>query len=240
MTIAQEPQVADIPVIDLGILKEKNVSAAAIDEIVDQVRSACANTGFFQIVNHGVSMELQQAVFEASKKVFQLPKEDKLALKRDPFGNRGYEVLEGQSLEGAYEGHKKMQAEYSGNDLKEGYYVGKERAPDDPMLQRRFNGVNKWPPGIPEFPLVMSKYYDIMYDLAVEIMGLIALYQYQRKALLIVRSLGFDKSYFIDSGFCVEGVAALRLLHYPPQKGGPPRIGAGAHTGLTASDKYQQ
>jgi isopenicillin N synthase-like dioxygenase len=238
MTIAQESQTADIPVIDLGILKDQNVSPAAIDRIVDQIRSACANTGFFQIINHGVSMELQQAVFEASKKVFQMPKEEKLALKRDPFGNRGYEVLEGQSLEGAYEGHKKMQAEYSGNDLKEGYYVGKERAPDDPMLQRRFNGVNKWPPGIPEFPPVMSKYYDIMYDLATEIMELIALYRYSQTYLLTFRSLGFEKSFFMDSGFCVDGVAALRLLHYPPQKGGPPRIGAGAHTGSIVSDHF--
>ena len=36
----------------------------------------------------------------------------------------------------------------------------------------------------------------------------------------------------MDSGYCEDGVAALRLLHYPPQKGGPPRIGAGAHTGI--------
>jgi len=235
MTVAQELQVTDIPVIDLGVLKDKNVSSAALEKIVAQVRSACANTGFFQIINHGVSPELQDAVFEASKKVFRMSKDQKLALKRDPFGNRGYEVLEGQSLEGAYEGHKKMQAEYSGNDLKEGYYVGKERAPDDPMLQRRFNGVNKWPPGIPEFPPVMSKYYDIMYDLAVEIMELIALYLSSHRYLLMLRSLGFEKSYFMTSGFCVEGVAALRLLHYPPQKGGPPRIGAGAHTGPVAA-----
>src|SRR5271154_2177948 len=235
MTVTEEPQIADIPVIDLGVLKVLNVSTSVIEEIVDQVRSACANTGFFQIINHGVSPELQDAVFEASKKVFRMSKEEKLALKRDPFGNRGYEVLEGQSLEGAYEGHKKMEAEYSGNDLKEGYYVGKERAPDDPMLQRRFNGVNKWPPGIPEFPPVMSKYYDIMYDLAVEIMELIALYLSSHRYLLMLRSLGFEKSYFMTSGFCVEGVAALRLLHYPPQKGGPPRIGAGAHTGPVAA-----
>jgi len=234
MTV-EEPQIANIPVIDLGVLKDPNVSSAAIEEIVDQVRSACANTGFFQIINHGVSPELQEAVFGASKKVFRMSKDQKLALKRDPFGNRGYEVLEGQSLEGAYEGHKKMQPEYSGNDFKEGYYVGKERAPDDPMLQRRFNGVNKWPPGIPEFPPVMSKYYDIMYDMAVEIMELIALYCSSHKYLLTLRSLGFPKSYFMDSGFCVEGVAALRLLHYPPQKGGPSRIGAGAHTGSIAS-----
>jgi len=38
----------------------------------------------------------------------------------------------------------------------------------------------------------------------------------------------------MDTGFCVNGVAALRLLHYPPQKGGQPRIGAGAHTDFGA------
>ena len=92
-------------------------------------------------------------------------REQKLGLKGDPFGNRDYKVLEEQSLEGAYEGHQKMQAEYSGNDLKEGYYVGKERALEDKLLQKRFNGLSKWPPGMPEFPLMTSKYYDTMYDL---------------------------------------------------------------------------
>ena len=103
------------------------------------------------------------------------------------------------------------------------------------MLLRRFNGANKWPPGILEFPRVMSKYYDIMYDMAVEIMELMALYRSSHRCLLMLRSLGFEKAYFMDSGFCVEGVAALCLLHYPPQKDCPPRIGAGAHTGSIAS-----
>jgi hypothetical protein len=59
--------------------------------------------------------------------MFQLPMSSKLNPKRDQFGNRGYEVLEGQSLEGAVEGYKKMESEYSGVDLKEGDYIGKER-----------------------------------------------------------------------------------------------------------------
>jgi isopenicillin N synthase-like dioxygenase len=176
MTISQDPQIANIPVIDIGVLRESNPSPSAIEEVVNQVRSACIHTGFFQIVNHGVSPSLQKSVFEASKNVFALPHQEKLALKRDPFGNRGYEILEGQSLDGAVEGlHKNIQSEYGGNDLKEGYYVGKERLPDDPMLQRRFNGLNKWPPGIPEFRPVMSEYYEIMYGLAVQMMELIAL-----------------------------------------------------------------
>lgn len=65
--------------------------------------------------------------------------------------------------------------EYSGNDLKEGYHVGKERSPDGPMLQWRFNGSNKWPPRISEFVPVMSRYYDTMYEVAFQIMEFIAL-----------------------------------------------------------------
>lgn len=234
MTISEEPQIANIPVVDISVLHGDTVSPVAIEKIVEQIRSACVNTGFFQIINHGISPDLQKEVFDVSKAMFQLPMSTKLGLKRDPFGNRGYEVLEGQSLEGAVEGHKKMQSEYSGVDLKEGYYIGKERQEGDPMLKRRFNGMNKWPAEIPEFEKVMPRYYDAIYKLATEIMELIALYTPSpEEGRLTDRSLGFGKSYFMDSGFCVESVAALRLLHYPPQRGGPPRIGAGAHTGTT-------
>ena len=143
---------------------------------LNKLRYACENIGFFQIINHGVSPELQRDMFNASKKVFELPLSEKLSLKRDPFGNRGYEVLEGQTLEGAVEGHKKVQSEYSGMDLKEGYYVGKERVPGDPEYKRRFSGPNKWPAAVPEFPKVMAQYYDTMYDLALKVMELVALY----------------------------------------------------------------
>jgi len=62
----------------------------------------------------------------------------------------------------------------------------------------------------------MSNYYDIMYGLAVEIMELTALYSSSHKSFLTLRWLEFQKSHFIDSGFCVDGVAALRLLRCPP------------------------
>jgi isopenicillin N synthase-like dioxygenase len=184
MTIA-EPQVANIPIIDLSVLQGENVSQAQLDEVVKQVRYACKNIGFFQIINHGISPELQRGVFQASKKFFELPMSEKMTLKRDPYGNRGYEVLEGQTLEGAVEGHLKVQSEYSGMDLKEGYYVGKERSPGDPMLKKRFNGPNKWPAAVPEFSNAMAQYYDTMYNLAVKVMELIALYSISLQVLMI-------------------------------------------------------
>src|SRR5271170_431595 len=42
-------------------------------ELVDQVRSACLAKGFFQITNHGIPEELQDAVFEQSRAFFSLP-----------------------------------------------------------------------------------------------------------------------------------------------------------------------
>jgi isopenicillin N synthase-like dioxygenase len=101
---------------------------------------------------------------------------EKLALKQDPFGNRGYKILEGQAPDGAVEGHKKLQSQYVGMDMKEGHYVGKERKEaDHPMLKQRLNGLNKWPPGIEEFPPAMTEYYDTMYGLVLEALELIAL-----------------------------------------------------------------
>jgi isopenicillin N synthase-like dioxygenase len=232
MTVEKDLPIANIPIIDLSPLHSPYASPSAISQIATQIRSACIDSGFFQIVNHGIPPTLQTAVFRNLKKVFDLSIEDKLSLKRDPFGNRGYEILEGQSLDGAVEGqHKKVVSEYGGNDLKEGYYIGKERKEGDPMLQRRFNGLNKWP-DIPEFKAVMIAYYEVMKDLAIQIMELIALY-ITSCLYTKFRSLGLEKDYFMKSGFCEDGVAALRLLHYPPQREvGPTRIGSGAHTGL--------
>jgi isopenicillin N synthase-like dioxygenase len=48
--------------------------------LVDEVRQACLEKGFFQIINHGVSDELQTAIFEQSKEFFSLPAEEKLRL----------------------------------------------------------------------------------------------------------------------------------------------------------------
>jgi hypothetical protein len=47
-------------------------------ELADQVRSACLAKGFFQITNHGIPEELQDAVFEQSRAFFSLPLEEKM------------------------------------------------------------------------------------------------------------------------------------------------------------------
>lgn len=48
--------------------------------LVHEVRQACLEKGFFQIINHGVSDEIQTAIFEQSKEFFSLPNEEKVKL----------------------------------------------------------------------------------------------------------------------------------------------------------------
>jgi isopenicillin N synthase-like dioxygenase len=52
--------------------------AAAKQHLVDQVRTACLEKGFFQLTNHGVAPELQAAVLEQARAFFALPLREKM------------------------------------------------------------------------------------------------------------------------------------------------------------------
>jgi isopenicillin N synthase-like dioxygenase len=71
-------------------------------KIIAAVRTACTTTGFFQLVGHGVSKELQEHLFAGAEKLFQLPMEEKKKLDRGKSvgaSNRGYELIGGQALQ---------------------------------------------------------------------------------------------------------------------------------------------
>jgi isopenicillin N synthase-like dioxygenase len=53
------------------------------------VAQACVEHGFFYVTNHGVDRGLLEAVFAESKRFFDLPMEDKMALLRGA-NHRGY------------------------------------------------------------------------------------------------------------------------------------------------------
>jgi len=87
-----------IPTIDIApYLKDPNSSEA--QKIIADVRDACMNTGFFSLVGHGISKELQERVFNASKVFFALPLEEKRKLSAPPLLNRGYEQIGSQALQ---------------------------------------------------------------------------------------------------------------------------------------------
>lgn len=93
---AQEPSAFTIPTIDLrAYLQHPNSSDA--DTVVEQIRAACATSGFFQLVGHGISESLQQQAFGAAQTFFNLSDEEKRKLSGKP--GRGYELIGTQILE---------------------------------------------------------------------------------------------------------------------------------------------
>ncbi len=211
---AAKVSAASLPVIDISRLT--GASAADRQKVGAELRAACADKGFFYIKNHGVSELLIDDVFKEAAAFFALPAEQKAEVdKAQSKANRGYEPLQGQTLEPG-----------TPPDLKEGYYIGPDHKPDDPrVIAGMFNhGANQWPSQRPNFRPVMQAYLGVMLDLSARMMGGIAL------------SLDLPEQYF--AGFCNNAMATVRLLHYPPQpaRARPGQKGAGAHTdfgGLT-------
>jgi isopenicillin N synthase-like dioxygenase len=211
---AAKVSAASLPVIDVSGLSSKKLGDRQV--VGAQLRAACLDKGFFYIKNHGVSEALVDDVFAEAAAFFSLPAARKAEVdKAKSKANRGYEPLQGQTLEAG-----------APPDLKEGYYIGPEHGADDPrVLAGIFNhGANQWPAERPNFRPVMMSYLDVMLDLSARMMRGIAL------------SLELPEDYFAD--YCSNVMATVRLLHYPPH---PPHAlpgqkGAGAHTdfgGLT-------
>jgi isopenicillin N synthase-like dioxygenase len=202
-----------LPVIDISGLSSP--STADRKAVGAELRAACLDKGFFYIRNHAVPETVVESVFKEAAAFFVLPEEKAHVDKSKSRANRGYEPLQGQTLEAG-----------APPDLKEGYYIGPEHRPDDPrVVAGMFNhGANQWPAGRPSFRPIMLAYLDVMLDLSTRMMRGIAL------------SLDLPEDYFAD--FCTDAMANVRLLHYPPQpaQARPGQKGAGAHTdfgGLT-------
>ena len=116
---------ASLPVIDISGLS--SADPAARRAVGAQLRAACLDNGFFYIKNHGVSEALVEDVFREAAAFFALPAAQKAEVdKAKSKANRGYEPLQGQTLEVG-----------APPDLKEGYYIGPEHGPDHPRVVAR-------------------------------------------------------------------------------------------------------
>lgn len=95
--ISEAVQIDDyIPSIDLREYFEPT-SPTSKDEVVAKVRAACLEHGFFQIVGHGVPVEIQRQMLAGCKNFFDMPDEQKTALSLRKFSwRRGYECNEMQ------------------------------------------------------------------------------------------------------------------------------------------------
>jgi isopenicillin N synthase-like dioxygenase len=130
-SIDQEPAFV-IPTVDISPYLS-NPNSPQAKGVVAQIKDACITSGFFQIIGHGVSRDLQDATFEAAKVLFALPQEEKEGLRGA--NGRGYEVLGSQTLQ---EGAKP--------DMKEVCQVAIQRRWQNHQLanQRAVLGIFRW------------------------------------------------------------------------------------------------
>ncbi|KAK4735613.1 hypothetical protein R3W88_009874 [Solanum pinnatisectum] len=74
----------DIPTIDVSPFFRLEENEEAKKKVIVQIREACVNYGFFQIVNHGIPLELLSGTMDMYKTFFASSDEEKLAV---PFNN---------------------------------------------------------------------------------------------------------------------------------------------------------
>ncbi|CAG8883006.1 unnamed protein product [Penicillium egyptiacum] len=207
----------EIPTVDISSFLA-NPNSEEAQKIIPTVRAACRSTGFFQVIGHGVSADLQQSVFEGGKKFFSLPFETKKALdSKTVRGHRGYDVLASQSYEAGIM-----------PDLKEGWYVGEDLPDEDPRVQagRFFMGRNVWPDEAKlahtDFRTPCEQYHQALSALGKQIMK------------LIERTLPYGSGIF-DDFVSNNPITPMRILHYPPAiSTEQPQYGASAHTDFGA------
>jgi isopenicillin N synthase-like dioxygenase len=181
------------------------------EELINSVRSACKDVGFFYLEGHGLEADYLEQVFKQSKCLFDCPLSQKEAL-ADKVMSRGYTAMEEETLDPSVQRK---------GDTKEGYYIGPEISKEDPRYDpSKLTGPNQWPAKsmLPQFQPVMENYFQKVSAIGFRVVQLIAL------------SLGLDEHHF-DPHF-TEPMAALRLLHYANEESKPEEgiFACGAHS----------
>jgi isopenicillin N synthase-like dioxygenase len=196
-----------IPVIDLAGTFSPN-TADRLSAVRD-VRAASREFGLFYVTNHAVPASLIASHFALARSFFALDMAEKRAIdvsRSNCF--RGYEAFGTQTIDAAAPG-----------DLKEGFIMGPELAPDHPHVRAGYpnTGANLWPSRPADFRCGMERYVGAMNRLG------------RRLAELLALSLGLPEEYF--SVPLTEPLTYSQLLYYPSLAAAPcgNRLGAGAH-----------
>jgi isopenicillin N synthase-like dioxygenase len=188
-------------------------------ETIQDLRQACMDVGFFYLKDHPISPSLMDAVFDQSKKFFDLSEVSKKKIANHVL-SRGYTAMEEETLDPVNQ--------LTRGDTKEGFYIGREISVDDVKYDpTKLRGPNEWPTTTTtiwteaecqEFRTVMTNYHEQMSQLGFRIVQLLAL------------AIGLDEDYF-DASF-QEPIASLRLLHYAAVPSDPTKgiFACGAHS----------
>ncbi|KAM7470706.1 hypothetical protein LguiA_008889 [Lonicera macranthoides] len=193
-----------IPVIDLSVLNSSS-NSKNINGLVAEIGSACEKWGFFQVINHGVPLELRLKIEAAARKFFSQDKEEKMKVRRVGGNPLGY-----------------YDSEHTKNvrDWKEVFDLTVEDptlmwASHEPDDQELTEWVNRWPESFPELREACEEYIEEVQKLSYKLLELISL------------SLGLPANRL--NGYFKDQTSFLRLNHYPPCPVPDLALGVGRH-----------
>lgn len=204
-----------VPVIDLSPYLQGTPEGKR--KVADEVGRACRDIGFLTITGHGVSNDLVEGFYAASRAFFDLPLGEKLKVKQPrPDQVRGYSAVGEEGLSYSLDAPTPP-------DLKESLTFGPgDDPPDDPYYftpaAGQFFAPTLWPSKPPELKGLAIAYFRAMEKLSSQLMCIFAL------------ALNLPEHFFEDK--IDKHISNLRVLHYPnqlepPEKG---QLRAGAHS----------
>ncbi|XP_039164746.1 2-oxoglutarate-Fe(II) type oxidoreductase hxnY isoform X2 [Eucalyptus grandis] len=201
MDDANAVEAAGVPT---SALNRIDLSSSDIQQSASLLKQACLDSGFFYVINHGISQDLMEEVFAQSRRFFGLPLSEKMKLLRNE-QYRGYTPLFDEVLDAA----NQIQGDY-----KEGYYIGTEVPEDDPDAQKPHLGPNLWPSEelLPRWRQTM----EIFHSQALNVVKVVA--------RIIALALDLEADFFDKPEILSKPIPILRLLHYEGI------YGAGAHS----------
>ncbi|GJM92362.1 hypothetical protein PR202_ga08830 [Eleusine coracana subsp. coracana] len=196
----------DVPVVDVGVLRNGGGDADGLRLAAAQVAAACAAHGFFQVCGHGVDAGLARAALDGANAFFRLPLAEKQRARRVP---------------GTVSGYTSAHADRFASKLpwKETLSFGFHDAADEsPVVVDYFTGTLG--PDFEPMGRVYQRYCEKMKELSLTIMELLEV------------SLGVERGYYRD--LFEDSRSIMRCNYYPPCPEPERTLGTGPHCDPTA------
>lgn len=189
-----------VPIVDISGFDGEGSAARA--GVVQEVSSACEQTGFLVVVGHGVDLDLIAETYAVTAGFFALAEEEKLRCTPEGWDRYcGFAAMDTDGAGGAPP------------DLKEMFHANRFDGPEEamaagyPLEVALAQAPNLWPERPADFVSLWRRYYAAMAELA------------ERMDRIFACCLGLDEAWFADR--FDRHLSNLSANWYPPQAVAP-------------------